>query len=80
MSMKRKVAKIKALKLAINREVWKRDEALSQHGKDTESLFKDLEVFYHKVRTYFEVKSANKAIRLYKRLDEAQKASDAVNK
>jgi hypothetical protein len=78
--MKRKVAKIKALKLAINREVWKRDEALSQHGKDNEVLFKDLENLYHKVRGYFESLAARKAIRLYKRLDEAQKAADEVCK
>lgn len=80
MSMKRKVAKVKELKRAINREVWKRDEALTQHGKSNEVFFTRLETLYRKVRGYFESVAARKAIRLYKRLDEAEKADKEVNK
>lgn len=78
MSMNRKVQQIKALKLSINREVWRREELLEKHGEENEKFFKTLKALYLQLVAKFEIRAANKAIILHKSLAEAKEAQKAV--
>lgn len=80
MSMNSKVRKIQSLKLAINREVWKREDALDKLGEENDKFFLSLKAVYDDIKAFFEGRAGRKAIVLHKRLDEALKAQEAVSK
>lgn len=79
MSINAKVKKIQSLKLSINREVWKRDEALLKHGEENDKFFEALKKFFADIQGFFEARAGRKAVYLHKRLADAKAAQAQVS-
>lgn len=75
--VQRMAKQINQLKGALRIEVDLREQRLEQHGERYNELFGSLHQLYLDIKTHFEKKAANRAIRLNRMVKEAKEALES---